>query len=152
MTTSIVLDFIFPKRKESGQNNLWTFSQSRSLPFAHKVKKLSKIGHLIIGLSSSIPSPRISPLSNLEMTRNRNSKTLSALQEKHTMRESASLLSRANFFIGPDSLLMHVANGLDVKSIVIFGGSRPTDCFGYEQNINLATAPEWQSLLDSRWT
>lgn len=61
---------------------------------------------------------------------------------KHTMRESASLLSQANFFIGPDSLLMHVANGLDIKSIVIFGGSRPADCFGYEENINLATAPE----------
>jgi ADP-heptose:LPS heptosyltransferase len=61
---------------------------------------------------------------------------------KHTMRESVSLLSQANFFIGPDSLLMHAANGLDVKSIIIFGGSRPTDCFGYEENINLATTPE----------
>ena len=61
---------------------------------------------------------------------------------KHTMRESASLLSQANFFIGPDSLLMHVANGLDIKSIVIFGGSRPTACFGYEENINLATSPQ----------
>jgi ADP-heptose:LPS heptosyltransferase len=61
---------------------------------------------------------------------------------KHTMRESASLLSQADFFIGPDSLLMHVANGLDIKSIIIFGGSRPADCFGYEENINLATTPE----------
>ena len=31
---------------------------------------------------------------------------------KHTMRESAALLSQAIFFIGPDSLLMHIANGL----------------------------------------
>jgi ADP-heptose:LPS heptosyltransferase len=61
---------------------------------------------------------------------------------KHTMRESAALLSQANFFIGPDSLLMHIAKGLGIKSIIIFGGSRPTDCFGYEENINLATAPE----------
>ena len=57
------------------------------------------------------------------------------------MRESAALLSQANFFIGPDSLLMHIANGLNIKSIVIFGASRPVDCFGYEENINLATAP-----------
>ena len=61
---------------------------------------------------------------------------------KHTMRESAALLSQANFFIGPDSLLMHVANGLNIKSIVIFGGSRPVDCFGYEDNVNLAKSPE----------
>jgi ADP-heptose:LPS heptosyltransferase len=61
---------------------------------------------------------------------------------KHTMRESAALLSQANFFIGPDSLLMHIANGLNIKSIVIFGGSRPADCFGYEGNINLTSAPE----------
>lgn len=60
---------------------------------------------------------------------------------KHTMRESASLLSQTDFFIGPDSLLMHVANGLEIKSIIIFGGSRPIDCFGYEGNINLHTTP-----------
>lgn len=61
---------------------------------------------------------------------------------KHSMRESAALLSQADLFIGPDSLLMHVANGLDIKSIIIFGGSRPADCFGYKDNINLTTEPE----------
>ena len=61
---------------------------------------------------------------------------------KHTMRESAALLSQANFFIGPDSLLMHIANGLNIKSIIIFGGSRPANCFGYKDNINLTTQPE----------
>ena len=44
---------------------------------------------------------------------------------KLTMRKSAALLSQCNLFIGPDSLLMHIANGLDIKSIIIFGGSRP---------------------------
>ena len=58
-----------------------------------------------------------------------------------TMRESAALLSRANFFVGPDSLLMHVANGLDVPSVIIFGGSRPVSCFGYGQNQNLESTP-----------
>lgn len=61
---------------------------------------------------------------------------------EHSMRESAALLSQVDLFIGPDSLLMHVANGLDIKSIIIFGGSRPAACLGYEDNINLTTGPE----------
>lgn len=59
----------------------------------------------------------------------------------HTMRESAALLSISKLFIGPDSLLMHIANGLKIKSIIIFGGSRPVECFGYEENINLSYSP-----------
>jgi ADP-heptose:LPS heptosyltransferase len=60
---------------------------------------------------------------------------------KYTMRESIALLSQAKFFIGPDSLLMHAANGLNVPSLIIFGGARPVKCFGYQQNINLSTKP-----------
>ena len=56
-----------------------------------------------------------------------------------TMRESAALLSKAKLFIGPDSLLMHVANGLNIPSVIIFGGSRPSRCFGYQENINLTS-------------
>ena len=58
------------------------------------------------------------------------------------MRESAAILSKANYFIGPDSLLMHIANGLDIPSTIIFGGSRPVGCFGYSENLNLKSAPE----------
>ena len=58
------------------------------------------------------------------------------------MRKSATTLSRASHFIGPDSLLMHIANGLNIPSIIIFGGSRPVDCFGYSENINLGSAPQ----------
>ena len=61
---------------------------------------------------------------------------------KISMRESAALLSRVNFFIGPDSLLMHIANGLRIPSVIIFGGSRPVECFGYDDNINLSEKPE----------
>jgi len=61
---------------------------------------------------------------------------------KLSMRESAAIISKANYFIGPDSLLMHIANGLDIPSTIIFGGSRPVDCFGYSENINLSSAPE----------
>ena len=61
---------------------------------------------------------------------------------KLSMRQSAAILSCAQIFIGPDSLLMHIANGLNIPSLIIFGGSRPAECFGYHQNINLATKPE----------
>lgn len=58
-----------------------------------------------------------------------------------TMRESASLLAFADLFIGPDSLLMHLANGLNIPSVIIFGGSRPVRCFGYAENTNLESSP-----------
>ena len=62
---------------------------------------------------------------------------------KLSMRESRiAILSHASYFIGPDSLLMHVANGLNIPSVIIFGGSRPAKCFGYDDNINLISAPE----------
>jgi ADP-heptose:LPS heptosyltransferase len=61
---------------------------------------------------------------------------------KLSMRESAAILSKANYLIGPDSLLMHIANGLDIPSTIIFGGSRPVGCFGYSENVNLKSAPE----------
>jgi ADP-heptose:LPS heptosyltransferase len=61
---------------------------------------------------------------------------------KLSMRESAAILSKANYFIGPDSLLMHVANGLNIPSTIIFGGSRPVKCLEYSQNINLSNTPK----------
>ncbi len=61
---------------------------------------------------------------------------------KLSMRESAAILSTSKYFIGPDSLLMHMANGLDIPSTIIFGGSRPVGCFGYSQNVNLSSTPQ----------
>jgi ADP-heptose:LPS heptosyltransferase len=61
---------------------------------------------------------------------------------KLSMRESAAILSKVNYFIGPDSLLMHIANGLNIPSTIIFGGSRPVGCFGYSDNVNLRSSPE----------
>ena len=57
---------------------------------------------------------------------------------KCSMRESAALLSQCKLFVGPDSLLMHIANGLNVKSIIIFGDARPVNCLGYPDNINIS--------------
>ena len=61
---------------------------------------------------------------------------------KLIMQKSAAILSNANYLIGPDSLLMHIENGLNIPCSIIFGFSCPVDCFGYSENINLATAPE----------
>ena len=58
---------------------------------------------------------------------------------KCSMRQSAALLYHCKCFIGPDSLLMHVANGLSVPSVIIFGGARPVNCFGYDGNVNLSS-------------
>lgn len=60
---------------------------------------------------------------------------------KCTMRQSAALLAKTILFVGPDSLLMHIANGLKIPSVIIFGGSRPVSCFGYLDNENLVNSP-----------
>jgi ADP-heptose:LPS heptosyltransferase len=54
-----------------------------------------------------------------------------------SMRESLGVLAHARIHIGADSFLMHAANGLDVRSVIIFGGSRPPGMLGYAANINL---------------
>ena len=56
-----------------------------------------------------------------------------------SMRESMSVLSHAHVHVGPDSFLMHAANGLDVPAVIIFGGSRTPANLGYSENINLFT-------------
>jgi ADP-heptose:LPS heptosyltransferase len=67
-------------------------------------------------------------------------------------RESMAILSSAAIHIGPDSFLMHAANGLDVPSVIIFGGSRKPANLGYAENENLASNPECSPcwLHDSR--
>jgi len=54
-------------------------------------------------------------------------------------RESMAVLSECELIIGPDSFLMHAANGLDVPAVVIFGGSRTPANLGYAENINIYT-------------
>jgi ADP-heptose:LPS heptosyltransferase len=47
------------------------------------------------------------------------------------------VLAVARLHVGPDSFLMHAANGLGVPSVVIFGGSRTPENLGYRENTNL---------------
>jgi ADP-heptose:LPS heptosyltransferase len=56
---------------------------------------------------------------------------------KLSKRESMALIALAKVHVGPDSFLMHAANGVDVPSVIIYGGSRPAACLGYAENRNL---------------
>jgi ADP-heptose:LPS heptosyltransferase len=56
---------------------------------------------------------------------------------KLNKRESMAMLAIADVHIGPDSFLMHAANGLKVPSVIIYGGSRPPTCLGYDDNRNI---------------
>ena len=71
---------------------------------------------------------------------------------KLSMRQTAAILSQCNLYIGPDSLLMHLANGVNLKAIIIFGDARPVKCLGYSDNINLTGTPSSNNhwLLDSQ--
>jgi len=54
-------------------------------------------------------------------------------------RESMAILGESDLFVGPVTFLMHAANGLDVPSVIIFGGSHTPANSGYADNINLYT-------------
>ena len=59
------------------------------------------------------------------------------LAGKLSMRESMAVLAQARLHIGPDSFLMHAANGVGVRSVILFGGSRTVENSGYAENVNL---------------
>jgi ADP-heptose:LPS heptosyltransferase len=69
-----------------------------------------------------------------------------------SMRESMAVLSHCHVFIGPVSFLMHAANGLDIPSVILYGGRETPANSGYAENINLYVpmpcGPCW--LHDSR--
>ncbi len=67
--------------------------------------------------------------------------TVLRLAGKLTPRESLAVLSHCSLHVGPDSFLVHGANGLDVPSVVVYGGSRTPKNLGYRENANLATSP-----------
>lgn len=52
-------------------------------------------------------------------------------------RESMAILSESDCHIGPDSFLMHVANGVGTPAVIIFGASRLPANMGYADNVNL---------------
>ncbi len=59
-----------------------------------------------------------------------------------SMRESMAVLAHADVHVGSVSFLMHVANGLDVPAVIIFGGRETPKNSGYAQNINLYSKTE----------
>jgi hypothetical protein len=54
-------------------------------------------------------------------------------------RESMAVLAQCDVLVGPESFLMHAANGLDVPAVVIFGGRTSPVVSGYSVNRNLYT-------------
>ncbi len=54
-----------------------------------------------------------------------------------TLRESMAILSQAQLHVGGVSFLMHAANGLNVPSVIIYGGRETPKNSGYSTNINL---------------
>ena len=64
-----------------------------------------------------------------------------------SMRESAAVLAQAKLHLGGVSFLMHVANGLDVQAVIVYGGRETPANSGYRDNINLyaktACSPCW---------
>jgi ADP-heptose:LPS heptosyltransferase len=69
-----------------------------------------------------------------------------------TMRESAAVLSLARAHVGCVSFLMHVANGVDVPAVIVYGGREKPENSGYRTNVNLASSPPCSPcwLHDSR--
>lgn len=69
-----------------------------------------------------------------------------------SMRESAAVIANAKLHLGGVSFLMHVANGLGIPAVIIYGGRETPANSGYDQNTNLyvrtACSPCW--LHDSR--
>jgi len=59
------------------------------------------------------------------------------LAGKLSKRESMAVLGECQLHLGPDSFLMHAANGLNIPSVIIFGGSRTPANLGYATNRNL---------------
>jgi ADP-heptose:LPS heptosyltransferase len=59
-----------------------------------------------------------------------------------SMRESLAILAHADLHVGPVSFLMHGANGLNVRSIIVYGGRETPKNSGYENNVNLYTPME----------
>jgi len=68
------------------------------------------------------------------------------------IRDAIATMGQMDLHIGPDSFLMHAANGVDVPAVIIYGGARPPACLGYALNSNLAVdiecSPCW--IHDSR--
>ncbi|MFT7032460.1 MAG: ADP-heptose:LPS heptosyltransferase [Cyclobacteriaceae bacterium] len=52
------------------------------------------------------------------------------------MRDSMSVVSLSDLFVGIDSFLSHVATALKIPGVVLFGAT-PPDVFGHEENENL---------------
>lgn len=68
---------------------------------------------------------------------------------KLTLGGTAALLSRAKFFVGPDTAITHMAAASGVPTLALFGPSDPVKWGPWPQGHAVATNP-WQRLGDQR--
>lgn len=54
-----------------------------------------------------------------------------------TLRGTAAIISKSLLFIGLEGGLMHIANGVGKRSVILFGGYLLPSITGYRENINL---------------
>jgi hypothetical protein len=70
------------------------------------------------------------------------------LRGKTTLRETATIISQSDAFIGTSGLLSHLARAVDSRSVIIYGGREHSYQTGYICNENLDSfvncAPCWQ--------
>ena len=55
-------------------------------------------------------------------------------------REAAALIGESRLFLGPEGGLMHAANAVGTRALIIFGGFISPDLTGYCENVNLYSA------------
>lgn len=70
------------------------------------------------------------------------------LRGQTSIRETAGILSRSVAFVGQVSMLMHLARGVDCRSVIVYGGREHPEQTGYACNENLYTpvpcSPCWK--------
>ena len=54
-----------------------------------------------------------------------------------TFREAAGIISKSSLFVGPEGGLMHAANAVDIKSIIVITGFIHPNMTCYPENINM---------------
>lgn len=57
-----------------------------------------------------------------------------------SFREAAALIGESLLFLGPEGGLMHAANAVGVRAVIVFGGFISPDLTGYAENVNLYSA------------
>ncbi len=56
-----------------------------------------------------------------------------------SIRETAAVLQHADLLVAPEGGLMHLANAVGTRSVIVYGGYVSPELTGYAENVNLST-------------